>query len=247
MFDCPEQKHHQFTQQAQWTQSIRAYLTSHSQLPTHMKCLEVGCGTGAILSEWNTHSSIPVGIDINFSSLQYAKKNVTNPMATSDAQYLPFPSDTFHCIFTHYFFLWIKQPVEVLQEIVRCLNPGGFLFIFAEPDYGGRIDYPLELSNIREMQLQALEKDGADPRIGGKMQQYLHISGLENITGGILGCEWSGSNISNGIDLENILLDAEKSGIPINKEYLQKIHKKALLEKTRISYVPTFFYSAQKV
>jgi ubiquinone/menaquinone biosynthesis C-methylase UbiE len=246
MFEGLQQRHIQFLRQAQWTKTIRAYLLDHSHLLPQQKYLEVGCGTGAILADWNEFSTNTTGIDIDFPSLHFAQTHIPNALAASDALALPFPANSFDCIFSHYFFLWVKQPIKGLQEIRRCLKPTGFLFIFAEPDYSGRIDYPCELSIIRELQIEALGKEGADPSIGIKLQEYLKKANFTNITGGILGSEWSAHNTSDSIDMDNILFDIKKYDNHIQAQTLLEIHNEAIKDGTRISYVPTFFYRAQK-
>ena len=246
MFDSLDQRHRQFKEQAQWTKSIRAYLIERSQLLPDDICLEVGCGTGALLAEWEHFINPAFGIDIDLASLKYAGSKIRAPLTASDVHALPFPNNHFDCIFSHYVFLWINQPQTALREILRCLHPGGSLLIFAEPDYGGRVDYPMELSMIRELQIKALTNHGADPLIGRKLKDYLQSAGFVNITGGILGSEWSDSSIPSLIDTENILFDITNIDESVNTKSLLEIEKKSRADGTRISFVPTFFFLAQK-
>jgi ubiquinone/menaquinone biosynthesis C-methylase UbiE len=247
MFEGLDERHSQFKEQAQWTKSIRAYLIERSQLLPDDKCLEVGCGTGALLAEWEHFINPAVGIDIDIPSLQYASSKVRAALSGADAHTLPFPTNSFDCIFSHYFFLWVKHPQMVLEEIHRCLKSGGSILIFAEPDYGGRIDYPMSLSSIKDMQIKALTNHGADPLIGRKMKQILKDTGFCKISGGILGSEWSEDTPNSSIDIQNILFDITNiRDEDIDTSSILEIDKKARADGTRISFVPTFFFSAQK-
>ncbi len=68
--------HKRFLQQARWTKSLRDYLFDRAQLPTIAKILEIGCGTGAILSDLKGLSSgggpTLFGIDLQASHLRLA-------------------------------------------------------------------------------------------------------------------------------------------------------------------------------
>ncbi len=50
--------HTRYTQQAKWTRDLRAYIFNKIKLNESNRVLEVGCGTGAILSELPTNISL---------------------------------------------------------------------------------------------------------------------------------------------------------------------------------------------
>ena len=64
--------HQRYTQQAKWTYSLRKYLFEKGGLPRLARVLEVGRGTGAILSEISTagtlHGESRQGADPSFGS-----------------------------------------------------------------------------------------------------------------------------------------------------------------------------------
>jgi SAM-dependent methyltransferase len=211
--------------------------------------LEVGCGTGAIMQEWEQLLGPAYGIDLHIASLQFAAPLLQSRLAVADVVNLPYAENSFDCIFSHYFFLWLNSPLQALLELKRCLKPGGWLLIFAEPDYGGRIDFPEELEIIKTIQLTALKKLGADPCIGRQMKGLLKTSGFHSMLGGILGSEWQEShneNSDHSTDLENILYDTTQSGSDFSYEQLIDMDSRARLDGSRMIYVPTFFFSAQK-
>jgi SAM-dependent methyltransferase len=249
MFDDLQKRHAQFLGQAQWTNSIRSHLINRCGITSEQRCLEVGCGTGVILQEWEQRLGPAYGVDHHLPSLQFAAPLLQSRLAAADALNLPFADNSFECIFSHYFFLWVKSPLQVLMELKRCLKPGGWLLIFAEPDYGGRIDFPGELEIIKSIQLAALTKMGADPSIGRKLKGMLTNSGFHAQYGGILGSEWQETaleNLNQSTDIENILYDAPHSGMNINLEQLAEMNQYAVLDGSRMTYVPTFFFCAQK-
>ena len=68
--------------------------------------------------------------------------------------------------------------------MVRVTRPGGAVIVAAEPDYGGRIDYP-DLP-LREWQLQALAGEGADPRLGRRLRALFALPAVREAEVGIM-------------------------------------------------------------
>ena len=62
--------------------------------------------------------------------------------------------------------------------MVRVTHPGGFVLALAEPDYGGRIDYPTELSQIGDWQKNALKQQGANPLMGRELRSIFSHAGI---------------------------------------------------------------------
>jgi SAM-dependent methyltransferase len=62
----------------------------------------------------------------------------------ADRHTLPF-QPVFDVTFCHFLLLWVSNPEKVVAEMGRVTRPGGSVRL-AEPDYGGRIDYPESLS-----------------------------------------------------------------------------------------------------
>ncbi len=104
---------------------------------------------------------------------------------------LPFPSAAFGLTCCHFLLLWVADPLAVLLEMKRVTTPGGEVLCLAEPDYGGRIDYPEGLSELGALQEQALRAQGANTRVGRRLRELLHQAGLTNVEAGVLGGEWA--------------------------------------------------------
>jgi hypothetical protein len=127
--------------------------------------------------------------------------------------------------------------------MARVTAPGGAVFVLAEPDYGGRIDYPLELEQLGIWQHEALKNQGAEPYLGRQLASILNKAGLQNIEVGVLGGQWKGKPEKHEWESEwMVLLSDLQNYVPLERlEQLQKIDANAWKRGERILYVPTFY------
>lgn len=237
--------HQRYVQQAGWTSAIREHLFTQSKLSDHPRILEVGCGTGAILEEISRKVTPTkcFGVDIDFEALSYGiNRYHTLDITCSNAAMLPFPDNSFDLIYCHFFLLWAKPLQGILAEMVRVLSPGASLIAFAEPDYGGRIDFPPELKQLGDWQEQALQRQGAHTRIGRELAQQFIEHGLSNISTGVLGGEWEATPMP-GEETTTLLQDLqENTSIDQNSLHeLLSTDQEAREKGTRILFVPTFY------
>lgn len=245
-----ERLHQRYQQQAGWTAALRSYLTAQITLPEQPLLLEVGCGTGVILSELHADfsGSQCIGIDHDNDVLRYGREIQSfNDYTQADAENLPFPANCFDLIFCHFFLLWAKPLLPILAEIQRVLKPGAHFLAFAEPDYGGRIDHPAALHRLAHWQEQALQRQEAHTRIGRELAHLFQQAGFTAITSGLMGGEWQVEPTSNH-EQETLLNDL--TSLPeIDQqelEHLIEIDQAAHEEGTRILYVPTFYAAGRK-
>jgi len=262
--------HTRYTLQARWTRELRRYLCEKTHLDQAHAVLEVGCGTGAILG-WlpDCTSATLHGLDIDFPALKFARSQTPALLTNGDAMHLLYASASFDAVCCHYLLLWLADPIPALQEIRRVLKPGGCLLVFAEPDYGGRIDYPAELSILGEWQSASLRQQGADPQAGRQLSSWLHAASFEQVVTGLLGGEWSGefneaefeseweilrsdvgrtfqsdqANPTQGtVNTGQAYQDAQ-GGLKVRPtlDVLRLIDKNARLSGERVLYVPTFY------
>jgi hypothetical protein len=125
----------------------------------------------------------------------------------------------------------------------RVVRKGGAVLALAEPDYGGRIDYPDALASLGKMQQQSLVAQGADPLVGRKLKALFHQAGFENIETGVLGAQWDQTPTQAELDLELAVLQADLEGILAQQE-IQKIRSQEMAaweRGERILFVPTFY------
>ena len=262
----PQEWHQRFTQQARWTASLRKYLFEQIPLPDEARLLEVGCGTGALLSEMSVtaspdrssdRSAVELrndqyingyaqyslhGLDIDLPSLRLCSKNAPAASLTQgDAHRLPYAPASFDAVFCHFLLLWVDDPVRVVAELKRVARPGAAVLALAEPDYGGRIDYPEELAQLGRWQQAALRDQGADPTTGRKLAAIFSKAGLVNIQTGVLGGQWRMDDPAD--DSEWQVLKHDLSGAVPEKELadLRQLDLAARRKGERILFVPTFY------
>ncbi len=237
--------HRRYTQQAKWSQEIRRYLLGKITLAEGDKILEVGSGTGAVLSllSEETHAQC-YGIDIDFASLAFsAKLGYPLALAAGDAYSLPFSDDSFNLTYCHYLLLWIKNPLAVIAEMVRVTRPGGFVIALAEPDYQARIDQPTILAQLGKIQTQSLGEQGAETAMGRKLSGLFHDAGLQNIISGILGAQWDPSETREMDETEWLMIQSD-TGDRLSPEALEAYRKEEIntrREENRVLFIPTFY------
>lgn len=207
--------------------------------------MDIGCGTGVLLSNLQALSPAKVyGADINLGNLYMAKeKNPGTHLIGSDVFHLPFPDNSFDMVLCHYFLLWTGHPSAALKEMRRVTTNNGYVAAFAEPDYGGRIDYPPEFIRIRDYQITSLLNAGADPRMGRSLKAIFSTGGFSDIVCGVYEGSWNNIPSQSDLDSEWQVLEEDLSGILTSAEIavLRKHEKKALEKGTRLIYVPTFY------
>ncbi len=161
----------------------------------------------------------------------------------ADAFAPPFHKNNFDAVLCHFLLLWLPDPTKCLKNIMHFIKPGGKFIVLAEPDYGGRIDYPLSLQEIGQLQQNALLNQGADPQTGRKLAYYLNQSGFLNVRSGVLGGLWGNSISSDQIQSEWQILQHDLGEIisPAKFKQYQEEDQKAWQSGERIQYVPTFY------
>lgn len=210
----------------------------------------MGCGTGAVTSTINAYTQASVlGLDLNFSFLHFAAQHDWASWYTAaDAFKAPFPDAAFDMVLCHFFLLWISQPKEVLSEMIRVCKPGGTVLALAEPDYGGRIDYPPELIELGRLQADSLASQGADPQAGRKVSAWFHAAGLSQVETGLLGGQWSEPPPASFWQSEWHTLEADLEGRITAEQFarLKTIDQAAWQDGSRVLFVPTFYAMGRK-
>src|SRR5512133_1987295 len=187
--------HTRYLQQAHWTEQLRTYLFQKTGLAAANRVLDLGCGTGALLTGLPVKSTAAVfGLDLSLSTVKQAALHAPEALLTcADGTTLPYANSSFDIVFCHFVLLWTSNPLKVVSEMRRVTRSGGWVLALAEPDYGGRIDYPAELAALGNWQTQSLRQQGADPEMGRKLAGVFTQAGLKRVQTGIMGGEWSHS------------------------------------------------------
>jgi ubiquinone/menaquinone biosynthesis C-methylase UbiE len=244
--------HNRFLQQAAWTRELRTYLFERAGLKDARRVLEVGCGTGAILSGLVTSADVH-GLDLDSLRLVEARQHAANSrLARGDALELPYLTGVFDITFCHYLLLWVQRPSQVLGEMKRVTRPGGSVLALAEPDYTSRVDKPDELIPLGRWQVESLIRQGADPGLGKLLADIFRQAGIVPIETGPI--QPSPGMSLNGQSRQHLLTPAERSlewevfeadlegMVPV-----EDIHRMIILDEQawargeRILQVPTYF------
>ena len=238
--------HTRFTQQAHWTQDLRNYIYGQIAIKNVKKILDVGCGTGVLEDELIEQTTANIfGLDINPEYIAFAIKHTSNiSYAFGDAHNLPYSSGAFDITLCHFLLLWVQNPQQVIQEMVRVTTPGGSVIALAEPDYGGRIDYPSQLAQLGRWQRDALQMQGANPLIGRELRALFNRAGLVEVEVGVLGGQWKDYTDTEDLETEWLVLQSDllqNSDFLMSEEDLKIRDAIARETGQRILFVPTFY------
>ena len=235
-----------YQQQARWTAPVRRVFGDAFLRSGALKILEAGCGTGVITADLRkNYKNIPIfGLDIQHELLCYAHRKESSIQYTcADGLKLPYPDCVFDITLCHFYLLWLDSPEQGLAEMCRVTKTDGVVAVLAEPDYGGRIDFPEDLATPGLLQAKSIQAQGANPYLGRKLAELLHYAELIQIHTGLMGGEWGKAPDSRFIEMEWEVLQHDLQGwlpqFEINR--LQALDLVAWRSGIRILYVPTFY------
>jgi len=234
--------HAQFVRQAGWTKGIRGELYRQAGLLQAERVLDVGCGTGVITEELaqRTRGAV-IGLDLDRERLAFARQQPSRARyEQGDARSLPYPDQHFDIVACHYLLMWVGDSGRTMREMARVLRPNGAVLICAEPDYGGRLDWP-DLP-IRKWQIDGLRRRGANPLVGRQLRELLADAGL-SATVGLIPARW---DVDSGVqDSEAewfwVRYDAGDAIDAATLDEAQAQARAAIAQGTRLVYVPTFY------
>jgi SAM-dependent methyltransferase len=204
--------------------------------------LEVGCGTGAILSELPNQPELH-GLDIDPAALVQCRIHVPAvSLVRGDALQLPYSDHPFDIVYCHFLLLWVKDPLQALLEMKRVTKTGGHILAFAEPDYTARLDEPRELVPLGQWQAESLRRQGADPGLGARLADLFFRAGIQLLETGTI---QSADNDPSSEDWETEwgVIESDLAGF-IPREELHKmksLDQQARARGERTLHVPTHF------
>jgi SAM-dependent methyltransferase len=239
--------HAQFVRQARWTQMTRNQLYRRANLLRAERVLDVGCGTGAITRELARRTKGQViGLDIDPDMIAFARQQDDGAhYETGDALNLPYPDDHFDLVTCHFVLLWVSDPFQATREMARVVRREGWVLVCAEPDYGGRLDWP-DLP-IRAWQIEGLRRQGAEPLVGRQLRHILVAAGL-NAEVGVIPSHWSAQSLAEHFEEEWKWLRYDVGGAVDGSTFARiKAQAQAAIDAgTRLVYVPIFDATGRK-
>lgn len=228
------------TRQERWTRKLRSYLYRRVNLWERNRVLDVGCGEGVITAEIASRCRGRVtGVDPNWPALEAARSRGIS-IVRGDAQALPFADGEFDLVLCHMALLWANEPGLALLEMARVAAPGGTVMAMAEPDYGGRIDYPEDIT-LGPILSRVLQRESAHPRIGRRLKELFVNAGLA-VEVGVLCSAWNDDELRDEFEAEWKVLEATAEDLlaPGELEAIKRRELRALDEGIRVAVVPVF-------
>ncbi|MBN1572363.1 MAG: class I SAM-dependent methyltransferase [Deltaproteobacteria bacterium] len=241
--------------QARWTRPMRLDLYRRAGLMRREKIADIGCADGLITAEiaGRTRGKV-VGIDISVEAIARAREKYLEIEPESDKidfkvgdfQNLPFRRGELDAVTTNFTLMWVERPERAVKEAARVLKKGGVFLATGEPDYGGRIDLPEELS-LKDFWADSIRKKGGDPFFGRRLVSLFRSAGFKEIEAGVHPSFWTGEGGDKG-DL-NIYLDdlgwwlsaAGRDPGPIIKR-----ERAAIKNGLRLVFMPIFWATGVK-
>ncbi|HEX8993182.1 MAG TPA: class I SAM-dependent methyltransferase [Anaerolineales bacterium] len=240
--------HGRYLHQAEWTRQLRLYLLQRSGWDHAHRVLEVGCGTGAVLSSMPSGSAQVHGLDVDRASLAELRLHARSAHLTrGDALALPYKRGAFNITFCHFLLMWVTDPLMALQEMKRVTTDRGYVIAFAEPDYEAREDRPASLAWLGARQNDALRRRGAALSLGAELASLFQRAGISIREAGTIRRSESGTLTSEDWVSEWETLKADLEGeVPIAElNRLQRLDQDAMLTERRVLHVPTYFVWGQ--
>ncbi len=90
--------------------------------------LDIGCGIGTYVRQFEAHGARAFGVDIEFDRLEHGH-NLKLAQAVSERA--PFPANTFDMALLHEVIEHVADDRQTIAEAVRIVKPGGRVIIFA--------------------------------------------------------------------------------------------------------------------
>ncbi len=161
-------------------------LTGELRDSPHLNALDVGCGPGHVMELLATNFNV-TGVDRDMEKVQSARLRGLQ-LVQADAYDLPYEDDSFDLVYCSFLMLWLDDPVKAIGEMKRVAKH--WVACLAEPDYGGRIDHPAELTELTKYLAIEIKRLGGDPFIGRKLRAFFNQNGIEGEVGAHQGV-WS--------------------------------------------------------
>jgi SAM-dependent methyltransferase len=139
-----------------------------------MTALDVGCGPGFTMDLFSPLVKVK-GVDSDKNMVTACQIRGLDA-ALGTAEELPYEDRSFDLVYCSFLLLWVKDPLIAIKEMKRVSNR--WVVCFAEPDYGGRLDYPAQLSSLAELAVDDLKNDGGDPFIGRRLRSLYSRAGM---------------------------------------------------------------------
>jgi SAM-dependent methyltransferase len=159
-----------------WTWILKTrVLPSFPLKDTLPSALDVGCGPGYVMELLAPFFDV-TGIDNDTDVVGSAKVRGLDAIQ-ANANDLPYKDDSFDLVYCSFLMLWLDDPTKAIGEMKRVAKH--WVICLAEPDYGGRIDHPTELSLLTRYLACEIKELGGDPYVGRKLRSFFNENGMK--------------------------------------------------------------------
>ncbi len=101
-----------------------------SNIPKKGKVLDIGCGTGLLLTRYARTGGQAVGIDVSSGMISKACEKVPEGhFLVGTGESLPFGDNSFDAVTSVLTFSYVNNPGKMLSEVIRVVKPGGRVVI----------------------------------------------------------------------------------------------------------------------
>lgn len=170
-----------------------------------MDILDTGCGVGAIALDLaaTVKPRRIVGIDVDANQVDAARRSAEErdldnaEFSVASAYDLPFPDASFDVVYANTVFLYLREPVEALNEMRRVLRSGGIVAV-SDDDISTIVfspDLP-ELQLGKELFMQAVAHEGGDTTYSRHLRGLMLDAGFARTEGFALTPETYGDDVS---------------------------------------------------
>jgi ubiquinone/menaquinone biosynthesis C-methylase UbiE len=147
--------------------------------------LDLATGVGAMAGQLflATPGLRLVGIDLRLEQLRIAQRNHPGtPYVNGDGSALPFRTGAFHHVHCSWLLEHVRDPVGILREVHRVLQPGGTC-VFIEVDNATFKIVPEdpEILWVMDALNRTQAEGGGDPFVGQKLERYFTEAGFVDV------------------------------------------------------------------
>lgn len=164
-------------------------LLRRAGLEKGMRCLDVGCGGGAVtleLARWVGPKGRAVGLDMDERALELARQEARRrglparfrSVTAADLDEKP----VYDLVFARFLLTHLTEPGATLERMVRAARPGGTV-VLEDIDFPGSFCHPpcVAFERYVELYQEAVRQRGADPAIGPRLLGLCTAAGLEDL------------------------------------------------------------------
>ncbi|MBL7255633.1 class I SAM-dependent methyltransferase [Paractinoplanes lichenicola] len=171
------EEHERLRRQAAIWQQATGRLLDLAGLAPGDRCLDAGCGTGAVMDLMSARGGQVTGIDLDAGLGETVAGTFVRADLETDDDAVP--PESFDLVYGRLVLLHTNDPVDVLRRMWRWVAPGGKLVVQDYDMDAAESFPPLDVTlEWRRVFLGAYEKSGRDYRLGTRLPAMFAAAGI---------------------------------------------------------------------